>query len=232
MASQSSLLIVEDERDILNLLNYHFQSQGYSTQAVQDGEQALKILRHSIPDLILLDIMLPGMSGMEVCQQIRSRKETKDIPIIMLTAKGEEADRISGLECGADDYVVKPFSPKELLLRVQAVLRRGSKSEGRDEVREKGGLRIEFDSFRVLIQGQEVELTATEFHLLSALVGSEGRVLSREHLLDVVWGYEFVGYARTVDTHMHRLRQKLGQYADWIQTVRGVGYRLTSFDLE
>lgn len=232
MASNPLLLIVEDEVDILNLLNYHFQSQGYATRAVQDGEQALEALKESLPDLILLDIMLPGMSGLEVCRQIKARRETRGIPVIMLTARGEEADRISGLECGVDDYVVKPFSPKELLLRVQAVLRRGSGYENSVETWEKAGLRIEFDSFRVLNQGQEVDLTATEFHLLSSLVRSEGRVLSREHLLDVVWGYEFVGYARTVDTHMHRLRQKMGKYADWIQTVRGIGYRFTSFDLD
>jgi two-component system phosphate regulon response regulator PhoB len=143
----------------------------------------------------------------------------------MLTAKGEEEDRISGFELGADDYVVKPFSPKELILRVKAVLRRSRQLEESGEW-EQGGLRVEFDSFRVLIDGDEALLTATEFNLLSSLIKASGRVLTREQLLDQVWGYEFVGYARTVDTHMHRLRQKLGPYADWLETVRGIGYRL------
>jgi two-component system phosphate regulon response regulator PhoB len=142
----------------------------------------------------------------------------------MLTAKGEEEDRICGFELGADDYVVKPFSPKELLLRVKAVLRRQDRSQ-RENAFEQNGLRVEYDSFRVFIQGEEAGLTATEFHLLAALIKAAGRVLTREQLLDQVWGYEFVGYARTVDTHMHRLRHKMGPLADWIETVRGIGYR-------
>lgn len=227
--SDHSILIVEDEIDILNLLQFNFQSQGFMTYTAQDGKDALDLAEKHPPDLVLLDLMLPGMDGLEVCKALKSSPETKDVPVIMLTARGEEKDRISGFELGADDYVVKPFSPRELVLRVQAILKRSqsvSAQPSEENIWEHKGLRIEFDAFRVYLNEQEIELTVTEFHLLAALVRSKGRVLTREHLLDQVWGYEFVGYARTVDTHMHRLRQKMGEYSDWIQTVRGVGYRL------
>jgi two-component system phosphate regulon response regulator PhoB len=224
--SQGTILIVEDELDILNLLRYNFEHDGFETRTARDGDEAMQVLQSAEPpDLVLLDLMLPGLSGLDICKKIKSTPSTKHIPVVMLTAKGEEEDRISGFELGADDYVVKPFSPKELILRVKAVLRRSRQLEESGEW-EQGGLRVEFDSFRVLIDGDEALLTATEFNLLSSLIKASGRVLTREQLLDQVWGYEFVGYARTVDTHMHRLRQKLGPYADWLETVRGIGYRL------
>jgi two-component system phosphate regulon response regulator PhoB len=218
------ILIVEDDVDILNLLRYYFQYDGYETHTAKDGSQAIDLIQEVQPDLVLLDLMLPEMSGLEVCKRIKANPVTAGIPVIMLTAKGEEEDRISGFELGADDYVVKPFSPKELLLRVKAVMRRQERSR-KENVFEQNGLRVEYDSFRVFIQGKEAGLTATEFHLLAALIKAAGRVLTREQLLDQVWGYEFVGYARTVDTHMHRLRHKMGPLADWIETVRGIGYR-------
>lgn len=221
-----TILIVEDEADILNLLKYNFQSEGYEALTAKDGEQALEIVERQKPDVLLLDIMLPGMDGIEVCKTLKAKSETRDIPVVMLTAKGEEEDRISGFELGIDDYVVKPFSPRELILRVGAVLRRSKNPPKHDDVWEHGGLRVDFGEFRVMVDDQEADLTATEFNLLAALIKANGRVLSREHLLDKVWGYEFMGYARTVDTHMHRLRQKIGPYADWIHTVRGIGYRL------
>jgi two-component system phosphate regulon response regulator PhoB len=219
------MLIVEDDEDILNLLKFNFQNQGFEIISAMDGEAALKICKEIKPDIVILDLMLPGINGQEVCKRLKSQTFISDLPIIMLTAKGEEEDRISGFELGADDYVVKPFSPKELILRVNAILKRVNKLKDDKEIWEKQGLRIEFDKYRVFIDQKEIELTATEFNLLSTLVNSGGRVLTREQLLDKVWGYEFVGYARTVDTHLHRLRHKMMHYADWIQTVRGIGYR-------
>jgi two-component system phosphate regulon response regulator PhoB len=222
----AKLLIVEDETDILHLLQFNFQREGFETHTARDGNEALRLAQERRPDLIVLDLLLPGKDGLEVCKTLKSREDSRNTPIIMLTAKGEEQDRITGFELGADDYVVKPFSPKELILRVKAVLRRKRQRQEEETVWEHQGLRVEFEAYRVFVDDTEVDLTATEFNLLSALIQAENRVLTREQLLDKVWGYEFVGYARTVDTHMHRLRLKLGAYADWIQTVRGVGYRL------
>mgnify|MGYP006273380055 FL=1 len=226
MAETPCVLIVEDDQDILNLLSFTIQNQGYRALQSRQGEEGLKMARTERPDIILLDLMLPGMDGITVCKELKAKTETAHIPVVMLTAKGEENDRILGLETGADDYVVKPFSPRELVLRLEAVLRRSQPRQLQEEVWEQDGLRVEFDTFQVFVDDHEVELTSTEFHLLAALIRSGGRVLTREQLLDQVWGYEFDGYARTVDTHMHRLRHKLGRVADRMQTVRGVGYRL------
>jgi two-component system phosphate regulon response regulator PhoB len=222
----AKLLIVEDETDILHLLQFNFEREGFETHTARDGNEALRLAEERKPDLIVLDLLLPGRDGLEVCKTLKSREGSRNTPVIMLTAKGEEQDRITGFELGADDYVVKPFSPKELILRVKAVLRRKQERQDEGTVWEHKGLRVEFEAYRVFVDGAEIDLTATEFNLLTALIHAENRVLTREQLLDKVWGYEFVGYARTVDTHMHRLRLKLGPYADWIQTVRGVGYRL------
>lgn len=230
MAEAPCVLIVEDDRDILNLLSFTIKNQGYRALQSRQGEEGLQMARTHRPDIILLDLMLPGMDGISVCRELKARVETARIPVIMLTAKGEEDDRILGLETGADDYVVKPFSPRELVLRMEAVLRRSTPEEKRAEVWESDGLRLDFAAFQTILDGQEIDLTSTEFHLLAALIRSQGRVLTREQLLDQVWGYEFDGYARTVDTHMHRLRHKLGRVAEWIQTVRGVGYRLKKAD--
>lgn len=224
--NKPTIAIVEDEVDILNLLRFNFESAGYTVLTALEGNEAVSMIRRELPDLVLLDIMLPGKDGFDVCKAVKSDERTKGIPVIMLTARGEEVDRIVGLELGADDYVVKPFSPRELVLRVKAVLRRTESSETTEATWMQDQLRVELDSHRVFINDQEVYLTATEFKLLAELIGSKGRVLTRDQLLNNVWGYQFEGYARTVDTHVRRLRQKLGPYAELVQTVRGVGYRL------
>jgi two-component system phosphate regulon response regulator PhoB len=222
------ILLVEDEPDILGLLQYHFQEQGYSTFTAEDGATALDQLRRQRPDLVILDLMLPDMHGLTLCKRIRSDPEMENLPVLMLTALGQEEDRVTGFKTGADDYVVKPFSPRELLLRVESLLSRTygrSAEQAEDMVYEWEGMRVELGSYRVLVDGGDAGLTTTEFSLLKALLGAHGRVLSREQLLERVWGYEFAGYDRTVDTHLHRMRHKLGPYAACIQTVRGVGYR-------
>lgn len=220
------ILIVEDDGDILKLLTYHLRSGGFEVATSQNGTKALEMVRSQLPDLILLDLMLPGLDGFEVCKEIKRDVKTASIPVIMLTARGDEVDRVVGLELGADDYVVKPFSPRELVLRVRAVLRRSGAVESSDEsVWKKDGLVIDPESHQVGVDGENVELTATEFKLLLELARNQGKVQTRDHLLDKVWGYQFEGYARTVDTHIRRLRQKLGPYAEWVETIRGVGYR-------
>lgn len=224
--NKPTIAIVEDEVDILNLLRFNFESAGYTVLTALEGTEAVSMIRRELPDLVLLDIMLPGKDGFDVCKAVKSDERTKGIPVIMLTARGEEVDRIVGLELGADDYVVKPFSPRELVLRVKAVLRRTESPETTEAAWVQDQLRVELDSHRVFINDQEVYLTATEFKLLAELIGSKGRVQTRDQLLNNVWGYQFEGYARTVDTHVRRLRQKLGPYAELVQTVRGVGYRL------
>ncbi len=222
---ENSVLIVEDDRDILQLLAYNIQAAGFTVYTAGEGYEALSMARQHIPSLILLDVMLPGLDGFEVCKELKRGTETRNIPVIMLTARGEEVDRVVGLELGADDYVVKPFSPRELILRVRAVLRRATSEPGSESSWRTGGLEVDLASHRVTIDGTEAVLTATEFKLLVELLRGRGRVLSRDHLLDKVWGYHFDGYARTVDTHVRRLRQKLGPYQDMVETVRSVGYR-------
>jgi two-component system phosphate regulon response regulator PhoB len=226
----SDILIVEDDRDILELLAYHFRNRGeFSVTLAVDGEEALRLIGRELPDLILLDLMLPGMDGFQICRQLKSDPRTAAIPIIMLTARGEEADRIVGLELGADDYVVKPFSPRELLLRVRAILRRAEEAKSPGNKPPNGwkrhGLTIDPTRHAVFVDKERVDLTATEFKLLWMLAANAGRVLTRNQLLDKVWGYRFDGYARTVDTHIHHVRHKIGAYARWIETIRGVGYR-------
>ncbi len=222
---KEKILIVEDEADILNLLEYHLRSEGYEVFTAANGLDALKLARKHHPDLLLLDLMLPGLDGLEVCRELKRDPKTSDMAVIMLTAKGEELDKVVGLELGADDYVTKPFSPRELVLRVKAVRRRMRTDGVPPAFWECEGLRIEEDSHRVFIDGKDTDLTATEFKLLSELIHNRGKVLDRDQLLNNVWGYQFSGYARTVDTHIRRLRQKLGPYADWVETIRGVGYR-------
>ncbi len=221
----SRILIVEDERDIADLEALHLQRAGFQTLLAETGQEALKHLEEGEVDLIILDLMLPDMDGLEIIKRVRLRERLQRLPVIVVTAKGEEMDRILGLELGADDYVVKPFSPRELVLRVKAVLKRtGSPAETEGIIR-IDGLTIDEERFQVLINGTPVKLTATEFRLLSTLARARGRVMTREVLLDKVWGYHFEGYARTVDTHIRRLRKKLGPMADYIETVWGVGYR-------
>jgi Response regulators consisting of a CheY-like receiver domain and a winged-helix DNA-binding domain len=224
--SQKNILVVEDHPETRDLLSYHLKNAGYQVRAASNGQLGLEIAARSKPDLVLLDVMLPGgMDGLEVCRRLKQDQRTRHVPVIMLTALGDEVDRIVGLELGAEDYVAKPFSPRELLLRVKAVLRRAAPQEGQAEGFSEGGLAIDFEAHTVLVDGQDAGLTATEHKILKELVASKGRVLPRERLLDTVWDTDFEGTSRTVDTHMRRLRGKLGPYADWIETVRGVGYR-------
>ena len=220
------ILVVEDDTDILRLVTHNLKSAEFDVLTAQDGYTALSLARKNLPQLVILDLMLPGLDGFEVCRELKRSPTTKNIPVLMLTARGEEVDRIVGLELGADDYVVKPFSPRELVLRVRAILRRFAPEEPSITVWQRDGLIVDFESHRVTVDNRETILTATEFRLLAELIHNLGKVLTRDKLLDKVWGYQFDGYARTVDTHIRRLRQKIGPYAEWIETVRGVGYRL------
>jgi DNA-binding response OmpR family regulator len=218
------VLIVEDDPDIMQLLTYNLQSANFEVVTASDGNNALTMARQYLPHLVILDLMIPGINGFEVCKELKRGADTQKIPIIILTARGDEVDRVVGLELGADDYVVKPFSPRELILRIGAVLRRAP-SEKIEAAWQNEGLRVDFQAHRVEVDGSDAVLTATEFKLLTELIRNSGRVQTRDQLLNKVWAYQFEGYARTVDTHVRRLRQKLGRYSDWIETIRGVGYR-------
>ncbi len=222
------ILIVEDEQDLVSMLEYNLQREGYQTRSALTGSSALELANQEpTPDLVLLDLMLPDISGTEVCRTLRHSDKTKSIPILMCTAKGEEVDRVVGFEMGADDYVVKPYSVRELMLRIRAVLRRGTAEESasRDKL-SFGVLTVDTEAHRVWVEDNELTLTALEFKLLVTLFERRGRVQSRERLLDDVWGYEVAITTRTVDTHVKRLREKLAVAGDYIETVRGVGYRM------
>jgi len=219
-----TILIIEDEKDIVDLIEYHLKQAGFSLMKAYDGASGLEMAKKEKPDLIILDLMLPEMEGKDVCRALKSNPLTQSIPILMLTAKAEEIDRIIGFELGADDYVTKPFSPRELVLRIKAILRR-KELQGKDEVIQIRGLLIDPVRHLVSINNRPIRLTATEFKLLFELASKRGRVLTREILLDRVWGYTYEGYARTVDTHIRRLREKLGPIGNYIETLRGVGYR-------
>ncbi|MDR3074224.1 MAG: response regulator transcription factor [Deltaproteobacteria bacterium] len=220
----ATVLIVEDERDIRELLAFNLKREGFTVLEAGDGAQAVDIALRKKPDLILLDIMLPGADGLSVCRSLQREAATASVPVIMLTAKGEEVDRVVGLELGAADYVVKPFSVREVILRIRAVLRRGGE-DARALFLSCAGIAMDRASHSVTVGGAPVDLTLTEFRLLEDLLGNKGKARSREQLLDAVWGYSFEGYARTVDTHVRRLRAKLGDGAECVETVRGVGYR-------
>jgi len=222
---KAEILVVEDNRDTLNLLAYNLKNAGYEVATSMDGADALDKVKSLVPDMVVLDIMLPGMDGFEICREMKKDPRTSHVPVIMLTARGEEVDRIVGLELGADDYVVKPFSPRELLLRIQAVLRRKEPTGDVPGVWTRDGLSVDFEAHAVFVDGEQVPLTATEFRLLGELIRNKGKVQTRDRLLETVWGWRFEGYARTVDTHIRRLRQKIGDHAGLIETVRGVGYR-------
>lgn len=219
-----TILIIEDEKDIRELLAYNLRKEGYATLASGDGREGLELARLKRPDLILLDLMLPGLDGLSVCRELDRDQNTASIPIIMLTAKGEEVDRVVGLELGADDYMVKPFSVRELILRIRKILKHQVRESSGPGI-SRHGIVLNPGAHRVSVDGMELDLTATEFRLLENLMRHAGQVLSREQLLNNVWGYQFEGYARTVDTHVRRLRSKLGSAADMVETVRGVGYR-------
>lgn len=222
----AKILVVDDEPDALELVRFNLKNAGFEVVTAADGAQAVKKARALLPDLILLDIMLPEVDGMEACKLLRRDPATTAIPIVMLTAKAAEIDRVLGLELGADDYVTKPFSPRELVLRVKAVLRRGKSAETKSEQFQFGDLAIDIARHEVRVSDQPVELTATEFKLLTVLAERRGRVQSRDKLLQDVWEYDNLIDTRTVDTHVRRLREKLGPAAKYIDTVRGVGYRL------
>lgn len=224
----AKILIVEDERDIVDLLQYNLQEAGFETDYVRNGADALHRAVEKSPDLILLDLMLPEVDGLIVCRLLKNDPRTKNIPIVMVTAKTEERDRIAGLELGVDDYITKPFSPKEVVLRVSAVLRRiqvgNQKTEDTKQI-QRHGLTIDLDKHQVLTESGPIDLTATEFKLITLFARSPGRVFTRDILMDVIWGEEYYGIDRTVDTHVSRLRRKLGEFGEHIETVHGVGYR-------
>jgi phosphate regulon transcriptional regulator PhoB len=223
---KSKILVVDDEPDALELIEYNLRGAGYQVFTASNGKCALELARRHLPHLIVLDLMLPEVSGIEVCKTLRRSPETANMPILMLTAKAEEIDRIIGLEVGADDYVTKPFSPRELILRIKNILRRGEQIEGKKPtVIEAKDLVIDPERHEVMHNDVKIILTATEFKLLYILADRQGRIQSRERLLEDVWEYEADVYIRTVDTHMRRLRKKLGNAAEYIETVRGVGYR-------
>lgn len=218
-----TVLVVDDETDILELVAFNLERQQYKVLTAGDGISAVKIAREKIPDLIVLDVMLPGLDGFGVYRELRADPRTSGIPVLMLTAKGEINDRIAGLELGADDYVTKPFSPRELLLRVKALLKRTRKVTV-DASLKSGDFLLERNTLKLFLAGQPVDLTATEFKLLRLLVEANGEVQERDALLREVWGYSDTMLTRTLDTHVKRLREKLGRHAECIQTVRGVGY--------
>ncbi|MGF1469413.1 MAG: response regulator [Sandaracinaceae bacterium] len=221
------ILIVDDEADIVELLEYNLRQAGYGVVSAKDGASALAEVRRQRPDLILLDLMLPDISGTEVCRRLRKDAATESVPIMMITARGEEIDRVVGFELGADDYIVKPFSPREITLRVQAVLRRAKpRGQPKNERLQIGALEIDVPRHRVAVRDEEIGLTALEFKLLLDLATRRGRVQSRDALLERVWGYAPGIETRTVDTHVKRLREKLSEARDYIETVRGVGYRM------
>lgn len=221
------ILIIEDEPDIAESLRYNLEREGLRAQIAESGEKGLRLALDSsgAPALVILDFMLPGMSGIELCRRLRREPVTKKTPIIMLTARASEADRVQGLDLGADDYITKPFSVRELMARVRAVLRRTD--DGSENRYEDGSLAIDFANMRVECAGEPVKLTRKEFALLENLTRNMGRVATRQQLLDNVWGYQYYGDTRTLDVHIRRLRQKLGDCANCIETVVGIGYRFS-----
>ncbi|WP_408955911.1 response regulator [Natroniella sp. ANB-PHB2] len=224
----SKVLVVDDEENIVELIKFNLEQEGYQVLTAYDGVEALERVKEKEFDLVVLDLMLPQIDGFEVCRQIRTDNKLKRLPIIMLSAKGEEVDKILGLELGADDYVTKPFSPRELLARVKAVLRRSSSiAELDNKLIEEGEITVDLEKYQVGIKGQELNLTPKEFAVLSILIGYPGQVFSRNYLLEEIWGYGYHGDTRTVDVHIRRLRKKIAQYSkqEYILTVRGFGYK-------
>ena len=225
--NNEKILIVDDEEHIVELIKFNLEANGYKTITASNGLEALELAKNEKPDLVLLDIMLPGLNGNDVCKEIRKDTEISTMPIIMITAKGEELDRILGLELGADDYVTKPFSVRELMARIKAVLRR-TKVETVNDTYSFGNVSIDFNKHEVMKNGEKVELTLKEFELLQILIKNRGRVLTRDLLLDKIWGYEFIGETRTIDVHIRYLRKKIeddDKNPRFIETIRGIGYR-------
>jgi two-component system alkaline phosphatase synthesis response regulator PhoP len=237
VADKKKILVVEDEKDIRELVRYNLEQEGYIVLEADEGELALALVRRERPALVILDIMLPGVSGLDICRTIRLDEETARVPILMLTAKAAEVDKVVGLEMGADDYVTKPFSPRELVARVKAVLRRalGPELQRPHEIYERGRLRIDFDTYQVFLGGREIELSLREFELLAFFVRHPNRVFERTQLLDMVWGRDTYVEPRTVDVHVRRLRMRIERddaRPELIQTVRGVGYKFVDATLE
>ena len=221
---QETVLLVEDESDVADLVRFNLHKAGFETLLAATGPKGLELARKRRPHVVILDVMLPGMDGFALCRELKSSEDTASIPVIMLTARGAPADRIGGLELGADDYVTKPFSPRELVLRVKALLRR-TRNAPDTTVLEVGPFRLDRNGFEFKLEGKRVDLTTTEFKLLATLLERRGRIQTRESLLADVWGYRNLIDTRTVDTHVRRLREKLGDHADRVETVRGEGYR-------
>ena len=226
--ANEKILVVDDEEHIAELISYNLISNGYKVITANNGIDAIKLAIEEKPSIILLDLMIPGKDGYDVCKEIRNYKEIRNMPIIMLTAKSEEVDKILGLELGADDYITKPFSVRELLARVKAVLRRFSIIQEDDGTLEFGDLKVNFDNREILVKGNKLELTLKEFELLEILIKNRGKILTRDTLLDRIWGYEYIGETRTVDVHIRYLRKKIEEddkNPKLIETIRGVGYR-------
>jgi len=227
LAAGKKILIVEDEKDILHLVKHYLEKEGYRVSTATTGAEGLKLAKSDHPDLLVLDLMLPGMDGLEVCKRLRADQPTAILPIIMLTAKAEESDTVIGLELGADDYVTKPFSPKALVARVKALLRRIERSKDEAPARTAyGPLVLDRSRHEVTANGKDVTLTAKEFGLLDYLLQHQGRVLTRDVLLNAVWGYEYYGTTRTIDVHVRRLKQKIPLLNDAIVSIKSLGYKL------
>lgn len=223
---KKTIALIEDEPDIMELISIHVAKAGYSVKEFTNGSDFLRYLEKNRPDLVILDLMLPDIDGLEICKMIRKKDDKADIPIIMLTAKSEEMDKVVGLEIGADDYITKPFSTKELLARIKAVLRRHEPQREEKKIEVGGILTVDLSKFEVLVKGKRVELTATEFKILELLCSKKGWVFSREKILDHLWGVEKAVIDRTVDVHIRHLREKIGEAARFIKNIRGVGYKI------
>ena len=225
--SDAMVMVIEDEKEIRDLLQYNLERAGWKVAAFDDGEKGLDQIFASRPDAVILDLLLPGRNGLEILREVRAEPATADLPVLVLTARGAEMDKLLGFEHGADDYLTKPFSPREVVARVRALLRR-SRPQGTGAALVRGALRIDFDAREVSLEGRKLVLTPREFDLLAFLAKHPGRVVSRDELLRKVWGYDYLGETRTVDVHVRRLRMKLGEESSWIETVTGSGYKFVA----
>ncbi len=226
--SDKVVAIVDDEEDIVNLVSHHIKREGYKVKEFHNGRDFLLFLESIVPDLVILDIMLPGIDGLEICRMLKNRSRTSSIPIIMLTAKASEADVVVGLEIGADDYIVKPFSPREMVARVKSLLRRVNSKEAREPKLEIGPISLNSERYEVTVNGKRIDLTTTEFKILEVLLEKRGSVFTRDQLLKKkrLWGDDKLVYDRTIDVHIKNLREKLGKAGNMIKTIRGIGYKL------